>query len=286
LTAEDFRMLESYFGYRPPETRPNGIQLLDPWTMNLGVALGTDVWLRRRTRPELQMQLGGSLDVRKAAGDSIRLFGTIETVPQRSYFEQFGRRFVVTQGTVTFNGSMFGWIADIGARYAVPSAQDPSAAEVVITLAVSGRADNLRVTFGAEPSMDTPNILSYIATGRPAASAASFETVTGTGAFIAIDRAARVIEETAADRIGLDVVEIRQDGLRGTTLIAGRYVTPRVFVAFQQPLTTRNETDRTGSANERGTEVEIEYTAYRWLLVNLQGGQSNLRFFFRTRYAF
>ena len=31
--------------------------------------------------------------------------------------------------------------------------------------------------------------------------------------------------------------------------------------------------------------VELEYSLYRWLLVNLQGG-SEFRWFFRTRYAF
>ena len=36
---------------------------------------------------------------------------------------------------------------------------------------------------------------------------------------------------------------------------------------------------------QQGTQVELEYSLYRWLLLNLQGG-SEFRWFFRTRYAF
>lgn len=296
LTQEDYRMLASYFGYRPSES--NAVQR-DPmlgWGIDMSLDIGNDVWVRRRTQPEMRVQVDGSLDVRKESGDSLQLFGTVEAVTGRSYFEQFGRRFTIADGTVTFNGSPTDWRIDAGARYDVPSSRDPNRSEATITLDVSGRADDLSLTLGSEPSMENADILSYLATGRPAASAAEFGNagsssgsggVLGAGEEFALGRVAGVLEETAEEAVGLDVVEIRQNGLKGATLVAGRYVNPRLFVGFQQPLTLSARSEETASdPSSLGTKVEIEYTWYRWLLVHVQGGQSTLRLFFRTKYAY
>ncbi len=296
LTSEDYRMLASYFGYRPSEAIAVQRDPLLPWSIDLSLDIGNDVWVRRRTQPEMRIQIDGSLDVRKEPGDSIRLFGTVEAVNGRSYFQQFGRRFTIANGTVTFNGSPMDWQVDAEARYEVPSTRDPNTSEATITLDVRGRADDLGLTLGSEPSMENADILSYLATGRPAASAAQFGNtgssggsggVLGAGEELALGRVAGLLEETAEQAVGLDVVEIRQNGLKGATLVAGRYVNPRLFVAFQQPLTLNARTEEaTRDQGSRGTEVEIEYTWYRWLLVNIQGGQSTIRLFLRTKYAY
>ncbi len=291
LTAADLAMLESYFGYKPSAAATMESDPLMPWSMNLKVTLGTNVWARRTARPEMRVQLGGSLEVRKAPQDSMQLFGSIEVLPQRSYFEEFGKHFSVSDGTITFNGSVWGWTANIKARYLVPSFKDPNASEVTITMDVTGPMDDLRLTLGSEPPLETADILSYLATGRPAESAASFGGggarggLLTEGATLALGTAANLLEHTAGETVGLDVVEIRQDGLRGATLIAGRYVSPRLYVGFQQPLTLRDNQDPANTTS-RGTQVEIEYTAYRWLLLNLQSGQSTLSFFLRTKRAF
>ena len=296
LTPEDYEMLEYYFGLTPDRSEGAEDDPLGPWAMDLTVELGTDVWLRRRARPELRLQLDGSLDVRKEAGDSIQLFGTVELLPARSYFEELGRRFEVTSGTVTFNGSMWGWQADVQAAHEVPSIRDPSSPEVTITLHVTGGLEDLELLLGSQPAMETADVLSYLATGRPAASAVEFGQagdegggpggVVGAGAALALDQAAAALERTAAESVGLDVMEIRHQGLDGATLIAGRYVSPRLFVGLRQPLTLGVRPDDALTETTRGTEMEVEYTAYRWLLLSLEGGQSTLRFFFRTRHAF
>lgn len=291
LTEEDYEMLRSYFGYMPERDTLAQRDLIEAWAMDVKVELGADVWARKRSTPEMRLQLGGSLDIRKEAGDSLQLFGTIEVDPRRSFFQQFGRRFSVIEGSVTFNGSIWSWIADLEAQYEVPSYTDPSAPEVVITLSVTGGWEDLSLVLGAQPDLETSDILSYLATGRPAASAAEFggagdgDGVLGTGASFALSQAASYLEDAASETVGLDVVEIRQDGLRGATLVAGRYVSPRLYVGFQQSLTLREQEEGI-ARRDRGTQIELEYEAWRWLLLNLQGGQSDYRFFFRTRRAF
>jgi translocation and assembly module TamB len=289
LTKEDFRMLEYYFGYDPTRIRQQTTQLLDPWTMDLQVTVGPDTWLRRRRSPEMSIQLEGSLDVKKAAGDSIQLFGNINVLPERSYFQQFGRRFAVSSGSVAFNGPMMQWVADFNARYLVPSAQDPGTAEVVITIDVDGTLDDLNVTLGGDPAMETADILSYLATGRPAASAAEFggSDLADVGATIAASQLTSVIEDASRKSVGLDVVEIRHNGIKGATIVAGRYVNPRLFVGFEQPLVIKDESDeRERGAVERSSEVQLEYRLYRWLLASLEGNQSNFSFLFKVRRAF
>jgi translocation and assembly module TamB len=289
LTKEDFQMLQYYFGYDPTRIRQQARSIIDPWSMNLRVTVGPDTWLRRRRAPQMAIQLEGSLDVRKAPADSIQLFGDIRVLPQRSYFQQFGRRFTVASGSVTFNGPMMQWMADFNARYNVPSARDPNVPEVTITLDVKGSLDDLHVTLGGDPAMETADVLSYLATGRPASSAADFggSDLANVGATVAASQLTSVIEDAASKSVGLDVVEVRHDGLRGATIVAGRYINPRFFIGFEQPLLLKNETeeDRRRSVN-RSTEVQLEYRLYRWLLASLEGGQSNFSFLFRVRRAF
>jgi translocation and assembly module TamB len=287
LTDRDYEMLESYFGIRPDTSRLAG-DLLTPWAIDLDVRIGGDVWLRRRVRPNANIVLGGSLEVRKEAGDSLQLFGTVEVVPNRSTVEQFGKKFDIEEGTITFNGPITGWDASFSARYEVPAYKDPGAAEVTITLDVEGGADDLRLTLGSDPAMETTDVVSYLATGRPASAAADFGAtgggLEGQSTAFAVGALTDVLEDEAGEKVGLDVMEITHDPAEGTLVIAGRYVSPKLYVGFQQPV-TRGQREEGLDDQHQGTQVELEYSLYRWLLVNLQGG-SEFRWFFRTRYAF
>lgn len=286
LTDLDMDMLRDYFGYVPTEAERADRDLLEPVELNLTVQLGESVWARRRMDPQMTLLLAGSLDVRKAAGDSIQLFGTLETVSERSYFRQFGRRFQVTQGGVTFNGYIPTWRVNMAAAYEVPD-RHADATQVEITLAVKGGPEDLELTLDSNRALEAPDIISYLATGRAAASAMAFGEDGGfgeTGAALAMGSAAGLLESLGADRIGLDVVEVRQDGARGATFVGGRFVSSRVYVGFQQPVILRQDLD--GRTRQDGTRVEIEYAAYRWLLANVQGGAGTASVFLRARRAF
>ncbi|MHB1327676.1 MAG: translocation/assembly module TamB domain-containing protein, partial [Gemmatimonadales bacterium] len=288
LTSADYAMLESYFGYRPGDAATLRDPLL-PWAIDLKLALGGDVWLRKQSTPEMRVLLTGSLDVRKAANDSLMLFGTAEVVPGRSVVEQFGRRFSIDQGTITFNGLVTEWITAIEATYAVPSSPDAVDPDIAITLSVTGEMDSLRLELSSEPALETSDLVSYLATGRPAGRAlegsGESTSLAGRGTALAMGTVAGLLEQQAGEAVGLDVMEIRHGGPEGTVVIAGRYVSPRLYVGFQQPLSSTRSDQ---SLTEKGptTRVELEYTLFRWLLINLQAGQSEFRSFFRTRYAF
>jgi hypothetical protein len=138
--------------------------------------------------------------------------------------------------------------------------------------------------------MENADIVSYIATGRPASRALDLGgngtgSATTAGAAFALDRASGLIETVAQQQLGLDVIEVRRDGLEGATLIAGRYVSPTLYLGFKQPIALR-EGAETGLGDKGQTAVEIELQAYRWLLLNLQTGGNALQFFLRARHGY
>ena len=80
------------------------------------------------------------------------------------------------------------------------------------------------------------------------------------------------------------MVEIQRDGLRGAVLVAGRYVTPTLFLGFRQPVSFGQvdaSRDRTGA-----TEAEVEWRALRWLMLNLETGGSAFRFFLEGSFGY
>ena len=288
LTEEDLATLRELFGYSPPEDEPDVSALVTAASARLDIVVGRDSWLRQRMNPELAVQLSGELSVEKEAGSDPRVVGTISPVPGRSYVEQWGRRFEMQSGQIVFRGPPLQPEVQLTASYAIPSRENPGASEVVIQLDVEGRPDSLRLILSSTPSMDNADIVSYIATGRPAAQSLSGSegtpNVTDVGVELAADRLTSAIEGFAADAVGLDVVEIRREGTGDAVLVAGRYVSPRLYIGFQQPVSFGSGD---GPAREStGQRAEIEYQAFRWLLLNLEGGRSDVEFFFRTRYGY
>jgi translocation and assembly module TamB len=218
--------------------------------------------------------------------------GTITTIEGRGFVEEFGRRFEMREGTITMNGSPLDATVDLSTTYTVPSRGNPNDAEATIILQITGTQDDLSLTLSSEPPMENADIVSYIATGRPAGGALSVEAsesqgggVASAGADLALGQLTGVIEGAAARSVGLDVVEIRQEGFREATLAAGKYVSPRVYVGFAHPLTLR-ESDGLSLGDEGQSEIEVEIEALRWLLINLEGSGSALRLFLKGRYAY
>jgi hypothetical protein len=67
--------------------------------------------------------------------------------------------------------------------------------------------------------------------------------------------------------------------------VAGRYLNQEIYIGVRQPLQYRDK-GLNSSQNPFQTAVGIEYEAYRWLVVNLQGEASLLRSFIRASHAY
>jgi len=97
---------------------------------------------------------------------------------------------------------------------------------------------------------------------------------------MAMGAMAGFLEGMATEAVELDVVEIQVDPVKGTTLIAGRYVSSNLYLGFRQPVTFSED-----NREDQKSEVELEYRWFRWLTMNVRGGASEIGLFLKGRYA-
>jgi hypothetical protein len=78
-------------------------------------------------------------------------------------------------------------------------------------------------------------------------------------------------------------VQILQDLQGAQTLVAGKYVSPDLYIGFRQPLTEATADNDDPENVENVMEFEVEYAAFRKALLNFQGAGSEFRVFLRLR---
>jgi autotransporter translocation and assembly factor TamB len=131
---------------------------------------------------------------------------------------------------------------------------------------IGGTAAKPTFTFESDPEMDQTDIVSYTLFNRPYQQLMSWEqTMSGSSSIgnLAVDLLVDRVGELAADRLGLDVIEIdnsRTSGNSGTTIKAGKYLNDRLFVAIFQELGTTSD-----------SQVILEYALRQHLNLVLTG---------------
>lgn len=278
LTEADRADLERRFGVRLSDADTTAYDAYQAMAMDLSVEIRRETWLRSRSLG-LNIQFSGDLDLQKAHDQDLELYGSIDIVPERSTVEQFGQVFRVDEGVLTFNGPVDDPQMTFAAVYE-QRARETRDVEVAITLNAEGRLGDLDLNFSSEPPMSTANILSYLATGRPADSllGGSDGGAGGSGSGelatqLAIGQASSFVENLAASQLGLDVVrlQVRPNGI--SYLTVGRYLTPRFYVSIEQPVDT-------GSSDTEVLDPDLlmEYELTRTLIARVLRRQSSLRF--------
>jgi translocation and assembly module TamB len=233
----------------------------------------------------MNIQFTGDLDVSKAPDADAQVFGSIEVVTERSTLRQFGQEFQITQGTLTFNGDPTTPYLALEAVYE-QRARGTQGTEVRITLGLEGRPDGLTPTLSSEPTMDTRNILSYLATGRPAD-----ELLSGGGegsgnlaTQVALGQASNFVENLAASELGLDVVRVQLRTSGASYLTVGRYFTPRFFVSIEQPVATSNLESM--QSTQYLPDLTLEYQLLDTLLLRVLNNQQSLQLNLLFEYAY
>lgn len=289
LTEEDLRMLENQFGVRPTARDTSSSDTYEALTIDIDIELGRDTWIRSRSNPEMNVQFNGELDFTKQPYGEQEIFGAIEVNPDRSYITQFGKRFEINQGTITFNGPATDPILNFEARYEVPSRRGQENA-VTVYMDIEGTIETLELTLRSDPTMELTDMVSYVVTGQPASealqlgglgsqSAESIAVSSGVG--LLSNAIESLVQESGLE---LDVIQIEPlDNARGATITAGKYVTPRIFTAVSQPIGAANAD---GSSNEQGTVVTIELELLDSLLLRLLGGESVMEINLLWHYAY
>jgi translocation and assembly module TamB len=288
LAPEDLRTLEETFTYIEPSTPSPLLGIYDASDLDLVIDLARNNWIRQSAEPRLSVEVFGEVRMQKKPGAEPYLVGRLEPLPGRGYLEQFGRSFALTGGEVLLNGPMSSHTLDLRAQY--PSERDAMSREendVVVHLDLQGTLEKMRLVFSSEPPLSETEIITFIATGRSPTTRTGQSQAAGSeavnlGVDMGMAMVSGALEDAAKGSVGLDVLKVGYDGVQGTTLIAGRYVAPQLYVGFRQPLQTMN--NNTTSLDESSdTKVELEYAAYRWLVLNVQGESSFIRSYLRFR---
>jgi translocation and assembly module TamB len=294
LTEQDLRMLEQRFGFRATEADTAAFDFYEALDLRLSLTLERNTWLRSRGTPNMDVQFTGNLDVSKAPNAELVVFGNIDVIPERSRVRQFGRSFDITSGTLQFNGPIEEALVDFDAEYRV-RARSSTEDQVTIVLGITGRLDSLELELYSRdpPGLDMADIVSYIAVGRPAsegfmlgggAPGGELRRLTTTAV---LDQITGWVEGVAGEELGLDVIEIEQDGLRGTVITAGKYLTRRLFVAVSQPITQGgDEAARADFRQEYRQRVVVEYEFTNWLLSRFTAEGENLRVMLLWEYSY
>ena len=274
FTEEDLQMLEQYFNIRASVWDTTTYSLVDALSMNLSVGIPGTVRLHGLQNPEMTVLLSGSLALSKEPYAEQELRGTVSIVPELSYLRQFGRRFDIRRGRVTFSGPATDPFFDLQAALDIPnrSGQDTP---ITILLDASGQLqdpESLAFELRSEPvQLDRADMISYMATGRPAANAFQLG---GGGAFrsgsgLALQQLSSLVAGAAGAGLGLDVVQIDPETRGGVTLTAGKYVSRKLFASVKWPITEEQTTSNNTIENNR--ELVIEYSLYPWLVARMRG---------------
>jgi autotransporter translocation and assembly factor TamB len=258
--------------------------LLPLWGLDWKLALGDNVWLRRRSDPVMAVELAGNLELRKEPNQEIQVFGKIQPVLGRSFVQLMSRRFDLKTGDVTLNGLLKQTRVGLEAEYRTTEAGGSTPIVIIATV----KSDTgLVVQLNSRPVMKETDIMSYLTTGRPASTDPTLQSdeqdVLATGAGLAVGAALGSVAGKAGQSLGLDVVQVLQDREGGQTVVGGKYVSAPLYLGFRQPIVPASSNSRSSSTQQNAVELEMEYAALRDILVNLQAGGSEMRVFLKLR---
>lgn len=212
----------------------------DPFQLYENMAIEMDVnfrrqfFIRNRQFLDMEIELGGQVDLLKEKDGELQMFGTVEGV--RGFARPLGRNFTIDEAQVTFTGPVDNPELNVRTVYRPPQAQ----MDVEIYYVIEGFVQDPQFRFESEPQMELQDIISYTVFGRPFYELESWEqVVAGSGggpsaADVALDVLLDRVEMLAAQRLGIDVVQIdnsRTGSNSNTSILTGWYMNRRTFFA-------------------------------------------------------
>jgi autotransporter translocation and assembly factor TamB len=209
---------------------------------------------------DMNITVGGDLQIVKPANGQLLLLGTVETV--RGTYEFQGRRFDLQRGgTLRFLGEPQPNPAlDITATRTIPNTG------VEARIRVQGTAKAPQLSLSSNPPLEESDILALIVFNRPVNELGSGErsSLAATAGGIATGFLAAPLGESIGRALDLDLFEITttgEDGALGAGLTVGQQVGDRAFVKLRQEF------------NERGniTEFLLEYQLADFLRLQATG---------------
>jgi autotransporter translocation and assembly factor TamB len=216
------------------EDEPLTFAFYDSLSMEMDVIFSRQFFVRNRQFLDMEIVLGGQVDLLKERNQELQMFGTLEGVS--GYARPLGKNFILEEGTVAFYGPVEDPQLNIRTSFTPPQPQ----ADVQIWYIIEGTLQDPEFRFDSEPYLELQDIISYTLFGQPFYALDSWQqVVSGSGGTTATDVAMELlldrVESIASQQLGIDVVQIdnSRSGSNSTTSIkTGWYINNRTFFAI------------------------------------------------------
>ncbi len=227
----------------PVEAPPQPASLFENVALDLHVRIPDNLIARgRKLRPggptrasigDLNITLGGDLNVRKNAGGPVTLAGTVNTV--RGTYKFQDRQFdLARNGTLRFTGdSEFNPVIDVTATRKIPDTG------VEARVRITGTLQKPEIALSSTPPLEESDVLALILFNRPINELGSTEraSLAVTAGGIATGFIATPLGESIGRALNLDIFEVSAtsegDSL-GAALTIGQQVGNRTFLKLRQ----------------------------------------------------
>jgi autotransporter translocation and assembly factor TamB len=226
---------------------PGGV--MDPLSLNVRVVIPDNLVLRgSELRPggptgaslgDVNITVGGEIEIAKKPGDQIRLLGVVNTV--RGMYEFQGRRFELQRaGTVRFTGTEeIDPLLDITAVRIIPNTG------VEARIRITGTPSAPELTLSSTPALPESDILSLIVFNRQVNELGTGErsSLAATAGGIATGFIAAPLGESIGRALDLDLFEITtttEEGELGAGVTLGQQIGDRTFIKLRQQFGQRS----------------------------------------------
>jgi translocation and assembly module TamB len=181
--------------------------------------------------------------------------GTLRIV--EGQYQAYGQKLEITEGRLIFAGPTDNPGLDIRAVRKVE--------EITAGIHVTGTLKRPQSTLFSEPPMDDANTLSYLLLGRPLNQASGEEGDLLTKAIAALGvRGGNLLAKRIGRTLGLDEVRLAGgETIEETTLVVGRYLSPRFYVSYGIGLFEASNT------------LLLRYTISRKLTLRAESGEES-----------
>lgn len=205
------------------DTVDAGPSTLERVRSRVRMALGSNV---RVDSQGLKALLGGEVTVTTRPGDVARGNGAIRVV--EGEYKAFGQFVKITRGVLHYdNAPLTEPTLDLLAEREIKNE------DITVSVNVRGRLDAPFITLTSDPSMSSNEALSYLITGR------SLNTLQS-GEAASVDRAAEdlalsgggLLLGSIGTRLGLDEVSVERTGEDDTSVVLGKFLSPKLFVSY------------------------------------------------------
>lgn len=202
--------------------------------MEMSVSFGRQFFIRNRQYLDMEIELGGQVDLLKGREEDIQIFGSLEGV--NGYARPLGKNFDLDNAVISFFGPPENPQLNIVTKH-----EPIQAVGVTIFYIIEGTLEDPEFRFDSQPELELQDMVSYTLFGKPFYELESWEqVVAGSGSSpSAADYALEVlldrVEMIASQRLGIDVVQIdntRAGSSNTTSIKTGWYLNQRTFFAI------------------------------------------------------